>query len=138
MNTTETVAIAIEYMNRRWPGIHWERMNRAELHREFFARLPRELNRGSWAVAIVGSKQWGCDMAIGDGITSAMSALVTRCKTQQEAEDIAATANDLQPGLLPGQGFAWVYVAHRYDITDYLSQQAQRNGRRKCDRRIAT
>jgi hypothetical protein len=65
------------------------------------------------------------------------AALVTRCKTKREAEEIAAVANDLQPELLPGQGFAWVYEAAPYDITDYLSQQAQRNGRRKCDRCIS-
>lgn len=135
VNTTETVAI--EYMARRWPGINWAEKNRIELHEEFFRRLPRELNRGRWAVAIASSKQWRSSAAIGDGITSAAVALVTRCETRQDAEAIAAAANDLQPGLMPGQGFAWVYEAVRYDIADYLSQQAQRNGRRNCDRRIA-
>jgi len=75
--------------------------------------------------------------AIGDGITSATASLVTRVDTRTEAEAIAAAANDLQPGLLPGNGFAWVYAAVPYRIEDYLNQQAQQNGRRKCDRRIA-
>ncbi len=133
-NTTETIAIA--YMTRYWPGIRWEEYDRVSLHREFFARLPKEIDRGRWAVAITGSRQWRFSAAIGDGITSATASLLTRCETEEEAEAIADAANDLQPSLLPGQGFAWVYQAMPYRIEDYLSQQSQRNGRRKCDRRI--
>jgi hypothetical protein len=135
INTSETVAI--EYMARRWPHIDWTRKDRFELHREFFARLPRNYDTGKWAVAVKGYKQWGSSGAIGDGITSATASLLTRCETQAEAEAIADAANDLQPGLLPGQGFAWIHEAVRYDITDYLSRQDLRNGRRKCDRRLA-
>lgn len=135
INTTETVAI--EYMSKRWPCIRWETKDREELQREFFARLSVELDRGPWAVAVTGSRQWMSNAAIGDGITSATAALVTRCETREEAEAIADAANDLQPGLLPGKGFAWVYTAMEYDITDYLSQQDQRNGRRSHFRRIS-
>ncbi len=135
MNTTETVAI--EYLTRHFPSISWANKDRPELHSEFWARLRRNINSGRWAVAIVGSRQWMSSAGIGDGITSAAAALITRCATKAEAEAIADAANDLNPGLLPGQGFAWIYAAVPYDITDYLSEQAQRNGRRKCDRRIA-
>ncbi len=135
-NTSEPVAV--EYMQRHYPSIRWEEMGRVELSREFFARLPRNLDSGRYAVAVVGIKEWMRSSAIGDGITSASAALLTRCDSKREVEEIAAVANDLQPGLMPGQGVAWVYAALPYDITDYLSQQALRNGRRKCDRRIAS
>jgi len=135
-NTTETVAI--EYLSSRYSYICWDDASRVELHREFHARLRRNLSSGRWAVAIVGSEQWMSSAAIGDGITSATAALLTRCKTKAEAEAIAAAANDLEPGLLPGQGFRWVYQALPYRRDDYIgSQNRQRGQRRDCDRRIA-
>ncbi len=132
--------LAIEYLERVVPYIKWKGKSRVELHREFHARLSarRNLSSGTWAVAIVGSKQWMSNAAIGDGITAATSAMVTRCATEEEAEAIADAANDLEPCCLPGQGFAWVYRAKKYAKKDYIgSQNWGRNQRRDCDRRIA-
>ena len=95
------------------------------------------LSSGRYAVACVGSRQWMSSAAIGDGVTSATSALVTRCKTRVEAERIAAELNASQPTLLPGQGFAWVFEAVPYRHTDYIGRQNRERGQtRDCDRRI--
>lgn len=47
--------------------------------------LKQNVDAGTYAVAIVGYQAWRRDMAIGDGITSATSSLVTRCRTLKEA-----------------------------------------------------
>jgi hypothetical protein len=99
--------------------------------------IKQNVNSGKWAVAMVGYKGWRRDAAIGDGITSALSALVTRCDTKAEAEQIAAELNAAQPAILPGTPDVPVYAAQRYAKRDYLSRQAyEQNGNRDCDRRI--
>lgn len=113
---------------------------RFEARKALHAEISRKQNidNGRWAVAIVGSKQWMSEAAIGDGITTATMSLVTRCQSKAEAEELADKLNDLEPGLLPGQGFAWVFAAVKYTKTDYISRQnVQRGQIRNCDRRIA-
>lgn len=107
---------------------------------DYYQRLmsAQQLGRGMWAVAITGQRQWGRDSAIGDGITSATMSLVTRCETREEADRMVEELTDLQPGLLPGSGSAWVFSAVKYCRTDYIGQQnIDRSQTRNCDRRIA-
>lgn len=100
--------------------------------------LKQNLGSGKWAVALVGWSGWCRQMAIGDGITRATIALVTRCETSDEAERIAAELNDAQPGVLPGSPDVPVFESRKYDKMDYISDQDRRNGSRNCDRRIAS
>jgi len=58
-------------------------------------------DRGPWAVALVGYRGWDRDMAIGDGITQALNALVSRHATKEEAEAAAKALNDSQPAVWP-------------------------------------
>jgi hypothetical protein len=98
----------------------------------------QNLSSGRYAVACVGSRQWMRESAIGDGITAATMALVTRCETHETAREIAQALNDAQPAILPGQGFAWVYEAVLYRRNDYIGQQnIDREQTRDCDRRIS-
>jgi hypothetical protein len=99
--------------------------------------MPQNVTSGRWAVAIVGMKGWCRDSAIGDGITRATKALVTRCQSKKEAEELAQKWNDAQPGIMPGSQDVFVYEAVAYSKADYISQQDQRNGMRDCDRQIA-
>ena len=101
--------------------------------------MTKNLDSGRFAVAIVGSRQWMSSAAIGDGITTATMALVTRCDSRAEAERIAGEENAKQPAILPGQGFAWVYAAVPYRRSDYIGRQNRERGQnRNCDRRIAS
>ncbi len=100
-------------------------------------QIRQNVTSGKWAVAMVGHKGWRRDAAIGDGITAALNALLTRCDTKEEAERLAAELNDAQPAVLPGSQDVPVYEARRYAKTDYLSRQArEQNGGRDCDRCI--
>jgi hypothetical protein len=88
-------------------------------------------------VAIVGYKGWRRDAAIGDGITGALNALVTRTATKEEAERLADELNADQPSIMPGTPDVPVYEVRRYVKSDYISRQArEQNGNRDCDRRI--
>lgn len=98
----------------------------------------RELNRGRWAVALVGYTGWRRTSAIGDGITRALTALVGRYQSQSEAVAEAARLNAEYGGEpMPGEFDRPEFDARPYRIEDYLSQQDERNGYRPCDRRIA-
>lgn len=100
-------------------------------------KINQNLTSGKWAVAIVGYKGWCQSMAIGDGITSALNALITRCETKVEAVELAAALNAEQPSILPGRPCVPVYEARRYAKSDYIGRQArEQNGNRDCDRRI--
>lgn len=99
--------------------------------------ITQNLTTGRYAVALVGYRGWRRDSAIGDGITSATSALVTRCATKAEAAAIARDLNDAQPCVMPGSQDVPVYQALAYHRTDYLSRQDRDNGNRDVDRRIA-
>lgn len=111
--------------------------SRSEAREALHKSIRVNVSSGRWAVACIGSKQWMSEAAIGDGITSATSSLVTRCETREEAESLAEKMNDLEPGILPGQGFAWVFAAVKYSKSDYIgSQNWDRNQRRDCDRRL--
>lgn len=101
------------------------------------ATITQNVTSGRWAVAITGYRGWRRDAAIGDGITRATAALVTRCETKAEATELADALNGEQPAILPGTPDVPVYEARRYDRADYLSRQDRRqNGSRDCDRRI--
>jgi hypothetical protein len=95
------------------------------------------LGSGKYAIALVAYAGWDHDSAIGDGITSAMNALVTRVATRELADQLADALNDAQPVLRPGSSNVPVYAAIKYDIADYLSRQDERNGKRPVDRQIA-
>lgn len=98
---------------------------------------PVNLSSGRWAVARVGMKGWDRDFAIGDGITSAGMALLTRCPTSKEATALADAWNDAQPNVLPGSPSVFIYAARKYVRHDYIdSQNIGRNQCRDCDRRI--
>jgi hypothetical protein len=98
----------------------------------------RNLERGKWAVSMSGYRGWRRDSALGDGITSALHALVGRFETKEEAEAEARRLNDAQPHVLPGSSDVPVFEARRYDRTDYIpGQQLRTIGARDCDRRIA-
>ena len=96
----------------------------------------QNITSGKWAVAIVGYKGWRRDSAIGDGITSAQCALVTRCESREQAEAIVAEMTAELPGVMPGDPEVPEYEARVYRRTDYLSRQDLRNGSRDADRRI--
>lgn len=96
----------------------------------------QNITSGKWAVAIVGYKGWRRDSAIGDGITSAQCALVTRCESRQQAEAIVAEMTATLPAVLPGSHDVPEYAVRAYRRTDYLSRQDLRNGSRDADRRI--
>lgn len=115
-------------------------MNTARTEQLEALRRRTRINTGSgkYAVAMTGYRGWQNNMAIGDGITSAQSALITRCETRAEAQKLAEELNDLQASVLPGSDSVPSYSAMPYDITDYLSADALRNGHRNADRRIAT
>lgn len=99
--------------------------------------IRQNVTSGKWAVAITGWRGWRRDAAIGDGITSATAALVTRCETKAEAVELAAALNGEQPTILPGTPDVPVYEARRYNKSDYIGRQARlQNGNRDCDRRI--
>lgn len=87
------------------------------------ADMLRNTASGRWAVAFDGIDQWRCSMAIGDGITKASMALVTRTETKAEAERIAERLRDMQPGLMPGRGAAYSVCVVRYCRRDYVSRQ---------------
>lgn len=100
--------------------------------------MPRNLDKGRWAVAIVGMRGWRRDGVIGDGITAALNALLTRCSSKAEAVRLAQAWNDAQPGVLPGSPDVFVYEARPYRCSDYIgSQELHRHGARECARRIA-
>lgn len=99
--------------------------------------IQQNLSTGRYAVALVGYRGWRRDSAIGDGITSATSALVTRCRTKAEAVRIAAELNESQPSVMAGSPDVPVYQALPYRRDDYLSRQDRANGSRDVDRRIA-
>ena len=92
------------------------------------AEFKQNLTNGPWAVAVVGYRGWRRDSAIGDGITSALSAVLTRCRDRREAEVLAASLNAEQPTILPGTPDVPVYEARRYVQSDYLSRQAREQG----------
>lgn len=96
----------------------------------------QNITSGKWAVALVGYKGWRRDSAIGDGITSAQCALVTRCESRQHAEAIVAEMTAKLPAVLPGSQDVPEYAVRAYRRTDYLSRQDLRNGSRDADRRI--
>lgn len=98
--------------------------------------IKQNVTSGKHAVALVGYSGWRRESAIGDGVTKATMALVTRCGSKTDAARIAKALNDAQPGVLPGSKDVPVYEARKYAKTDYLSQQDRRNGDRDCDRRI--
>lgn len=99
--------------------------------------IKQNVTSGRYAVAIVGYRGWRRDAAIGDGITSALNALVTRCQTKAEALALAGELNAAQPAIMPGSQDVPVYECRKYDRADYLSRQArEQNGNRDCDRRI--
>lgn len=99
--------------------------------------IRQNVTSGKWAVAIVGYRGWMRDAAIGDGITSALNALITRCGTAAEAHELADALNAEQPAILPGSPDVPVYEARRYAKSDYIGRQArEQNGSRDCDRRI--
>ena len=107
---------------------------RAKLHKS----ITQNLSRGKYAVAIIGRVTWERDEAIGDGITTASMSLVTRCETLEQAKSLAAELNDLEPGVMPGSGGAWVFEAVPYRRNDYIGQQnIDRSQTRDVDRRVA-
>lgn len=108
-------------------------LSRQELLEKLCA-MPQILDKGKWAVAVVGMRGWMTDYAIGDGITSATASLRTRCDTKEQAEKLAEEWNDAQPGVLPGSPSVFVYEARRYDRNDYFCRQS---AKRDCDRRIS-
>ena len=98
--------------------------------------IKQQLHTGRYAVALVGYKGWRRDSAIGDGITLALHALVTRCNTREQAEAIVAELNAPLPRVTPGGQDVPEYAVRLYRTTDYLSRQARLNGDRDADRRI--
>lgn len=101
------------------------------------SKINQNVTSGKWAVAMTGYKGWHRESAIGDGITAALNALVTRCETKAEAEAIAAELNAAQPSVMPGSQDVPVYEACKYNKADYIGRQArEQNGNRDCDRRI--
>lgn len=96
-----------------------------------------EMNTGRYAVALIGTQGWRRDGAIGDGITTAQHALVSRHSTRQAAEAEARRLNDAQPHVMPGTPDVPVYDARVYRMDDYLSRQDRLNGRRRADIRHA-
>jgi len=98
--------------------------------------IKQNLTSGQWAVAMTGYRGWRRTSALGDGITSAHNALITRCESRAEAEQLAARLND-GPSMMPGQPDVPEYDARRYRRDDYLSRQSLRFGSRDIDRRIA-
>lgn len=101
------------------------------------ATLNQNLTSGRWAVAIVGYREWRRESAIGDGITSALSALVTRCDSREEAEALAASLNAEQPAILPGTPAVPEYAAVQFDRSRFIGRQArEQNGIRSCDMRV--
>ncbi len=98
--------------------------------------MTQNITTGKWAVALVGYQGWRRDSAIGDGITSAQCALVTRCESRQQAEAIVAEMTATLPTVLPGSQDVPEYAVRAYRRTDYLSRQDLRNGSRDADRRI--
>jgi|ERR1700753_3218564 len=100
------------------------------------AAVKVNLSKGNWAVAVTGMKGWRNDFAIGDGITKALNALVTRTETESEARDLARLLNSAQPEIRPGGQSVFVYEAMEYQKESYLSRQDLGLGR-DCDRRIA-
>jgi len=99
--------------------------------------IKQNVTSGRWAVAMVGWSGWHRTAAIGDGITTARSALLTRCETQEEATSLAAALNAEQPAVRAGSNDVPVYKAVPYRKLDYLGKQAvQRHQTRDCDRNI--
>ena len=99
--------------------------------------ITQNVSSGKWAVAMVAWHGWMREDAIGDGITSALSALVTRCDTEDEAKTLAAALNDEQPTVMPGGKSVPVYGAMKYAKRDYIGRQArEQNGNRDADRNI--
>ena len=97
----------------------------------------QNITSGKWAVALVGYKGWRRDSAIGDGITSALNALVTRCETREQAEAIVSELAARLPAIMPGSQDVPEYEVRLYRKADYISAQArQYNGNRDADRRI--
>lgn len=97
----------------------------------------QNVTTGRYAVAMVGYRGWRRDSAIGDGITSALNALVARCATMAEAEEIAEAMNAEQPHAMPGSKDVPVYEARKYAKSDYIGRQArEQNGNRDADRRV--
>jgi hypothetical protein len=95
------------------------------------------MKAGRYAVALIGTRGWNRDSAIGDGITSAHNALVSRHETRESAEAEARRLNEAQPHVMPGTQDVPVYDARPYRMDDYLSRQDRLNGRRRSDIRIA-
>ena len=98
--------------------------------------IQQQLYSGKYAVALVGYKGWRRDSAIGDGITSAQCALVTRCDTKEQAKAIVDDLTSRLPAVGPGSNDVPEYAIRPYRRTDYLSRQDLRNGSRDVDRRI--
>ena len=99
--------------------------------------INQNVTSGKWAVAQVGWRGWRRDAAMGDGITSALNALLTRCETKEEAVALAAELNDEQPPVRAGSNDVPVYEARPYRKADYIGRQArEQNQSRDCDRRI--
>lgn len=96
----------------------------------------KNVSRGKYAVAQTGWRGWRNSALIGDGITLAINALLTRCDTMADANRIAAEMNALHKEPRPGSPSIPVYAAKKYVKTDYLSRQDRRNGDRDCDQRI--
>lgn len=100
-------------------------------------KINQNVSNGKYAVAMIGYRGYRREAAIGDGVTSATAALLTRCETMEEAEKIAAELNYSQPAVRPGSQDVPVYAAMKYAKGDYLSRQArEQNGSRDADRRI--
>lgn len=100
--------------------------------------MNQNLSSGKWAVAVVGLRGWMRESALGDGITNALNALVTRMGTRQEAEAVAAKLNSATMAILPGGSDVCVYESRPYRRADYIGSQQLANGQnRDCDRRIA-
>ncbi len=99
--------------------------------------MKQNVSQGNWAVAIVGYRGWMRDSAIGDGITTARSALITRVPTNEEADTIVARLTAALPSVLPGSPDVPVYAAVPYRRTDYIGrQQLECDGARDHYRRI--
>lgn len=97
--------------------------------------ISQNVSSGHYAVALTGYRGWHRDSAIGDGITSATAALVTRCDSKAEAEAVAEEMNAQHAEPRPGSQDVPVYDARPYVRDDYMSRQAKQNNR-SCDRRI--
>ena len=89
--------------------------------------------RNEWALAVVGMRGWRTDGAIGDGITKASWALVSRHSTEHGARAEMSRREAAQTPILPGSASQPEYAVVPYRMSDYLAREDRRNGDRPAD-----